>query len=76
MEHLETWPPLFDAGETYIDVSWDMKDAEETFNSVLNQYEEHRTIAETGQQRYKRYLVGETAAERFTDHFEDLIKST
>jgi hypothetical protein len=74
MEHLETWPPLFEAGETYIDISWDMDDAEETLSSVLNQYNEYRTIAKTGQQRYKRYLVGEAAAKRFADHFERLIK--
>lgn len=76
MNHLETWPPLFDAGETYVDVSWDMNDAEQKLNTVLDNYHEYQSIAEEGQRRYREYLVGETATERFVNHFETLVKST
>jgi hypothetical protein len=74
MEHLETWPPLYESSETYVDVSWDMTDAEDTLDTVLENYDQYTDIAETAQQRYREYLVGDTAAERFVDHFESILK--
>lgn len=76
VEHLDTWPPLFEAGKTYVELSWDMEDATETLDAVLDQYEEYRDVAKAGQQRYREYLTGETAAERFVDHFETLVRGT
>ena len=42
-------------------------------DTILEQYDDYRRIAEQGQNRYREYLVGETAAERFVDHFEESI---
>lgn len=73
MGHVDTWPPIFEAGQTYIDIPWNMENANETLNDILANYEEYRQIAETGQQRYREYFVGETAADRFVDHFERVL---
>lgn len=75
VEHIDTWPPLFQSGTTYVDISWDMKDAVSTVDTILKNYEEYRTIAEEGQERYYSYIAGPAAARRFADHFENILKN-
>jgi hypothetical protein len=74
VEHIDTWPPLFESGKTYVDISWDMDDPFKTVDDILENYEEYRTIAEEGQEKYYSYLVGPTAARQFADHFGKIIK--
>jgi len=73
MSHLETWPPVFDAGETYVEVPWDFEGGSATLDSILSAYDEYRTIAETAQNRYREYLLGETARQAFITHFESIL---
>lgn len=74
MDHLETWPPLYEGGETIVEVPWDMSGASETLETVLNEYDRYRAIAEQGQQRFRNCLTGEEAAERFVDHFAEIVQ--
>lgn len=73
MDHLETWPPVYEAGETMITVSWDLEDLIETIEEILADYEAHRRIAERGQERYRQYLVGKQAESRFVHRFLSLV---
>lgn len=73
MDHLETWPPLYEDGETILSVDWEMTDLESTVDFALNNYDEVRSIAEHGQERYKQYLVGESARHEFVDRFVDIL---
>lgn len=73
MDHLETWPPVYEEGETMISVSWDLDDLGSTVESTLDDYEENRDIAERGQERYRRYLVGEEAGSAFVDRFSGIV---
>ncbi|MFB6187949.1 MAG: hypothetical protein ABEI86_13935, partial [Halobacteriaceae archaeon] len=39
MDHLETWPPVYEEGETYLGVDWDLSDLPETVDQALENYE-------------------------------------
>lgn len=73
MDHLETWPPVYENDETFVPVSWDMSDLEERVDQILENYEAYKSIAEEGQKRYKRYLTSGDAPELFVDQFNRLI---
>lgn len=73
MDHLKTWPPLYQDGKTMLAVNWDMSDLEQTVDWVLAHPSERRAIAREGQQRYQRYIVGESAADLFVDRFMSII---
>ncbi|MEW6593818.1 MAG: glycosyltransferase [Thermodesulfobacteriota bacterium] len=73
MQHLETWPDLFDAGETMLAHSWDLSDLEAVIDQALSGYGEMVAMAREGQERYRRHLAGPMAAELFCDHLEQLL---
>lgn len=75
MDHLDTWPPLFEANETMLAVEWDMSDLEKTVDYALNNYQETKEIAKEGQRRYSEYVLEKSSGERFVNHFESIIKS-
>lgn len=73
MDHVETWPPLYEDGETVVAVPWNMSELDETVDEVLQEYDEYKRIAKNGQEQYKKYLVGDTAADAFTERFRQLV---
>jgi|GEM_PF-1327631 len=73
MEHVDTWPPLYEPGETMLTVDWDMNNLDATVDSVVNEYETYLDVAENGQQRYQQYYIGESAARSFVDRFEQIV---
>jgi hypothetical protein len=73
MNHLETWPPLYEDGETILTVDWDMNDLEQTIRWALNHDRNRRSIAKQGQARYHRYLMGDSAADQFINRFKTII---
>lgn len=73
MDHLETWPPFYEDGETMIAVDWSLEDLEDTIEDCLDNYGDLRTIAACAQTRYRNYLVGDSARRRFVDRFERLL---
>ena len=56
MEHLETFPDLFIANETYLPVSWDLNDLGDTLDKVLQNYSFYQQIARNGQDSYKKIM--------------------
>lgn len=72
--HMETWPPYFEAGETMLTFKWDFSDLSETIEGALENYSESRQLAEEAQRRYRRYLLGDSAAIAFADRFESIVR--
>ena len=56
MEHLETFPDIFKPGETYVPVSWDLSDLNETLDKIINNYQFYQQIAINGQAMYKKII--------------------
>ena len=73
MSHLETYPALYDSGETYVSHRWDFADLDERVDNILADYPGHLHIAEAGQERYRGHTVGRNAGERFVSYFRDLL---
>jgi hypothetical protein len=63
MSHLETWPPLYKKGETYVAFSWDLSDFEDKLKALLEDEERIKRINEKAQQTYEYYLYGDGRAE-------------
>lgn len=74
MDHLETWPPLYEDGKTILSFDWDMGNLEETIDAALGDPQNTRKIAETGQERYRNYLVGQTAKDEFIKKFKSVVE--
>jgi hypothetical protein len=73
MEHLETWPDLYQAGETYVAHRWDLDDLEQQIQDRITDDQDRVRMAHTGQERYREYLIGQDAGERFATHLQRLI---
>ena len=73
MAHLETWPDLYKAGETYIDHRWDLEDLEQKLEDGIADDQNRMRMAEAGQARYRESLVGTQAGERFALHLRRLL---
>jgi hypothetical protein len=54
MDHLITYPDVFKPFETYIPVSWDMKDLPEVLEYLNTNYTYYKQIAENGQETYRK----------------------
>lgn len=72
MDHVDTWPPLYDAGETMVPVEWSLDDLTETVMDCLENYE-MQSVAENGQRRYRQYLVDDSAKQAFVDRVEAIL---
>ena len=56
MEHLDIFPDIYKLGETYVPVSWNLSDLNETFDTILSNYNLYKQIASNGQESYKRVI--------------------
>jgi hypothetical protein len=71
MGHLETWPPYYEPGVTYVPYKWDFSDMGE----VLARAAEPgcwREIAENGRRRYLSTISGDAEA-KFCERLEALV---
>jgi hypothetical protein len=74
MSHLETFPPLYEDGVTYVAHRWDLSDLETLVQRILDQYDDYIRIARQGQERYRWHTTAPGAAERFVAHFIDILE--
>lgn len=72
MSHLETWPPLYSDGETYLAHRWDASDLEDVVNRLLAG-DAWRAIASRAQQVYRRYLFEPEGHEAFVSRVSDIV---
>jgi hypothetical protein len=65
--HLQTWPPLFEEGKTYMPVKWDYSDLLKVLNSVDDRWSDYAEIASHAQSQFIEYYH---SAEIFINHFK------
>jgi len=70
MSHLETYPDVFRAGETYAPVKWDFSDLEEVCEYYLSHPAETREIAENAINVYDDYY----RQAKFIDKIEEILQ--
>jgi len=74
MDHLETWPSLYEDGDTVLTFEWDASDLESIVDSALDWDDDTRQVARRGQSRYREVLLGESAEQRFVDRFRQVVE--
>lgn len=70
MSHLETYPDVFRAGETYAPVKWDFSDLEEVCEYYLSHPAETREITENAINVYDEYY----RQAKFVDKIEEILR--
>lgn len=75
VSHLETWPEIYVAGETYLPFKWDCSDLQEVIDTALTG-ESWRDIAQKAQAVYGRFLFGQESRELFAERFKELVSRT
>jgi len=73
MSHLETWPPLYVDGETYMAFSWDISDLEDKLREFLKDDEKIARISKNAQRAYEYYLYGDGRME-FCNKVMDILR--
>jgi len=68
ISHMETWPSIFVAGETYQPYRWDFEDLESTIKELLKGEGRRLQIARSGQEAY-RDSISPLGMERFCGWF-------
>lgn len=73
MSHLETWPDLWIANETYLPFRWDLTDLVTQVERAVREPARMVAIARAAQERYRRATVSEEGAEEFCARFAALV---
>ena len=73
MSHMETWPDLFQPGETISCFDWNLKNFDMVIASLFDDSDARISIAATGQENYQRYLDPGQGSFLFVEHFTNLI---
>lgn len=74
MDHLETWPPLYQKDKTYIAHDWDLDDLKDTIELYLKEDQKRIEIARQGQELFIRHTVSKDAAALFVQHFSGITR--
>ena len=74
MSHLDTWPELYVAGETYLPFKWDCSDLPEVLEGAL-EGDKWRRIAAQAQQVYRKYLFEREGREEFCNRVRDMVSN-
>lgn len=72
MAHLETWPNLWVAGETYLPFAWDGSDFDERLDAALSDRQRTTELAAEAQRRY-RFALAPAGQEEFCHRFVSLV---
>jgi hypothetical protein len=73
MSNIETWPDLFRVGETMLAHDWDLSDFDAVVDRAHSGYDCAIAIARSGQNEYRRHLIGEEAETLFCRQFSALL---
>lgn len=76
MDHMETWPDIYKAGETMRTFRWDLSDLEAVIEASLAKPEECTRVAAQGQKLYADHLSDETGREKFVARFRTIVERT
>ena len=72
LSHMETWPDLYLAGETYLPFNWDCSDLGAVIDEALAG-DRWRELALRAQAAYRKYLFGDEAREEFCGRFQSIV---
>jgi hypothetical protein len=73
MDHIETWPDLYENGKTILSFAWDFNDINLLIENIENNPKNIREIAERGQRKYLKYIGSQESGELFYKHFAQII---
>ena len=73
MDHLETWPPIYVPGETYIPFNWDADNLVDLVDKYTAEDVRRCEIAANAQNTYQTFLSNPDSGSIFATHFSDLI---
>jgi hypothetical protein len=73
MNHLETWPNLFQPDETYVPHKWDLSDLKEKLNGLIGNPDLRIQLAMKAQKNYKEAVSPEGLA-NFADRLIGIMK--
>jgi len=71
MSHLETWPDIFKAGETYVPIAWDGSDVVEKCEYYMAHDNERKKIVENAYQVYRSQT--EQLCTRFQEALTEIV---
>ena len=72
LDHLETWPNLYQKNKTYLPISWKIEDWDQEFDVLLDDEKLLLEIAKNGQETYKKIWTKQ-GCEVFCEHFIQMI---
>jgi hypothetical protein len=75
MSHLETWPPLYVDGESYLAHRWDASDLKEVIERLLAG-DAWRTVSSRAQQVYRRYLFEPAGHVEFVTRVAGIVRAS
>ncbi len=75
MSHLETWPDLFVAGETYLPYRWDFDDLADVTGRALGDECSTRAIAARAQVLYRSAVASDEGDAAFCERFMSLMRA-
>jgi hypothetical protein len=72
LDHIETWPDVFDENSTYIALPWNLEEAIARLDAVIRDKRLIGSVARAGQAAY-RTLWGDGGRQSFVDRLEALL---
>ena len=57
MEHIETWPNIYQNNKTYLPIDWDGDNVVDVLNTVANHTSNYKDIVEQGREEYRQALI-------------------
>ena len=75
MSHIETWPDIYRAYETYIPCKWDWSDLEEVVHKVLSDYRRYIPIAQEAFRVVKSVWDNKVFATKFDEIMKGVIST-
>lgn len=73
MKHMITWPNFFTDRQTCRQHSWDLSDFEELIEEIGDNEGLSKSIAEFGQENYRKYVSNHEGPALFIDHLKELL---
>jgi hypothetical protein len=73
MSHIETYPNLYNEGETYVAHSWDLGDVLEKVEDILAHYDQYLEVARKGQETYRWHTATMAGLEEFSNRFLSIL---
>ena len=75
LEHMITWPQIFEEFNTYVPFDWSLLNLENTIREYLENEYDRKRIAFIGQQKFK-HSISENGMEEFCSYFVKQIESS